>query len=525
MQKTWQEIVRGFETTPFLIVGSGLSRRYLNLPCWKDLLLYFAKKVSPDEYFFNSLLFKANHDLAVVGSLLEQEFNEKWFKEAGFRSKDLVVKEAVLGRNVSPFKAEVARYLTSASNNNPEYSAEIELLKTLADRHLSGFITTNYDTFLEKQAPFFKTFVGQDDLLLSHPQEIAEIFKIHGTIKQPQTLVLTKEDYDYFSKKRAYLAAKLLTIFIEYPVIFIGYSLGDSNVNDILSSIIDCLDEKRMEKLSKSLIFIQRDSSLPSSIEIETLAKEINGKTLLMTNVRTDDFLQIFEGLKEVKRRVPVKLLRMFKNQIYELSVTSKPSKHLAVNVGDPRIPEDKLVFSIGVEQKSTEKGLIGITLSEWNKEVVLSGSSGYTAKQLLSVGYDQVRKTCGGTDLPVFKFLSEYPDYPEINKIREVKKFQDFDSLISKTLKDQRNKGLGPKTIAELNSSPKFTSKIYQSWALLPEDQIDLKELEKFLFVKFREKPDLLTSNIRERSDINRLIRIYDWLKYGKNKPITKEK
>ncbi len=180
MQKTWQEIVRGFETTPFLFVGSGLSRRYLNLPCWKDLLLYFAKKVSLDEYYFNRLLFNANQDLAVVGSLLEQEFNEKWFKEAGFRSKDLGVKEAVLERNVSPFKAEVARYLTNASNNNPEYSAEIELLKTLADRHLSGFITTNYDTFLEKRAPFFKTFVGQDDLLLSHPQEIAEIFKIHG---------------------------------------------------------------------------------------------------------------------------------------------------------------------------------------------------------------------------------------------------------------------------------------------------------------------------------------------------------
>ncbi len=194
--------------------------------------------------------------------------------------------------------------------------------------------------------------------------------KFTGTIKQPETLVLTKEDYDNFSKKRAYLAAKLLTIFIEYPVIFIGYSLGDSNVNDILSSIIDCLDEKRMEKLSKSLIFIQRNSSLPSSIEIETLAKEINGKTLLMTNVRTDDFLQIFEGLKEVKRRVPVKLLRMFKNQIYELSVTSKPSKHLAVNVGDPRVPEDKLVFSIGVEQKSTEKGLIGITVFEKLKKL-----------------------------------------------------------------------------------------------------------------------------------------------------------
>lgn len=127
--------------------------------------------------------------------------------------------------------------------------------------------------------------------------------------------------------------------------------------------------------------------------------------------------------------------------------------------------------------------------------------------------------------DMPVFKFLSEYPDYPEIDKIKEAKKFQDFDDLISPTLKKQRAKGLGPKNIEELYSISRFKDNIYQSWALLPEEQLDLQELGKFLFVKFREQPDLLTSSARERSDINRLIWIYDWLKYGKNTHITKEK
>lgn len=69
----------------------------------------------------------------------------------------------------------------------------------------------------------------------------------------------------------------------------------------------------------------------------------------------------------------------------------------------------------------------------------------------------------------------------------------------------------------------PRYGGKnIYRSWALLPEREVVLDELEKFLFVKFRNDPELLTTNKDVSSDIYRLIRIYDWLKVGKNKPIT---
>lgn len=528
MKATWPEIVRGFKTTPFLFVGSGLSRRYLQLPCWRELLFHFAKKVSSNEFYFSKLLAEADKDLSKVGSLLEKDFNKRWYEETDFGTRDAYMKDAVLKREISPFKVEVARYLTNASTLDENYNAEIELLKSLADRHLSGFITTNYDNLLERVAPFYKIFAGQEDLLLSNPQGIAEIYKIHGSVKDPETLVLTEADYQAFAAKRAYLAAKLLTIFIEYPVVFIGYRLGDSNVQSILTSIIDCLDKDKdkMDQLANSLIFVERDQRLSSSIEIEKQSRVINGKTLLMTNVRTDDFLQLFEGLKETQRGAPVKLLRMFREELYEYSVTSKPSKHLVVNVGDPRIPENKLVFSIGVEEKSSEKGLIGISRSEWYKEVMLKGTSGYTPEQLLSIGYQQVKRTSGGSDLPVFKFLTSLSSpFSEVNKISEAKKIKTYDDLISPTFRKKRDKGLGPKNFKDLNENPKFSGKnFYKSWALLPEKEMDVKELGNHLTGLLRKEPNLLTENKTLSSDICRLIRIYDWLKYGKNKPITSE-
>lgn len=94
---------------------------------------------------------------------------------------------------------------------------------------------------MEDHCDGYKTYAGQNELIFSAIQGIAEIYKIHGSIENPETIVINEEDYDEFQNKAAYLTSKLLTIFMEYPIVFLGYSISDANILRILHEIVNCL--------------------------------------------------------------------------------------------------------------------------------------------------------------------------------------------------------------------------------------------------------------------------------------------
>ena len=185
---------------------------------------------------------------------------------------------------------EIAQHLASAPSKLPTegpLAIEIELLKQVV---IDGIVTTNFDPLLESFFPDFRVFVGQEELLFAGLQGVGEIYKIHGSTSDPDSLVLTSRDYQRFEDRNPYLAAKLLTTFVEHPVIFLGYSLTDSNVTSILSSIAGCLTQSNIDQLRDQLIFVQWNPEVEPSTAPYTLV--VDGFTIMVHRIVVQDLVK-----------------------------------------------------------------------------------------------------------------------------------------------------------------------------------------------------------------------------------------
>lgn len=257
------EILSKVNALPTLFVGSGLSRRYLGLPSWNGLLEMFASYLDkPFGYYMSEAKLETDGNeemlFPVVASKIEKDFNQMWFQRQEFAEQRKEYDNEIK-QGTSALKIAMADYFKKNSSNLLDnYSSEIEKLQKIGNKHISSIITTNYDLFFENCfGSNFQTYVGQNELLFSQLLEMAEIYKIHGCCMKPSSIVINERDYNNFIEKSAYLSAKLLTIFLENPIIFIGYSLNDTNVRRILSSIAECLEKEQLEKLTDRLLFVE----------------------------------------------------------------------------------------------------------------------------------------------------------------------------------------------------------------------------------------------------------------------------
>lgn len=519
MNKTWEQIVQSFSTIPFFFVGSGLTRRYYNLPSWQELLTYFANRISNDAFSFQSYLQSNNNNYEKAGKAIEHDFNKKWFENPNFRTNSVYILETVQS-GTSPFKAEVAHYIKENSQLNTQYSDEINLLRKLTTNNISGFITTNYDTFLENIAPEYKVYVGQEELIFSAIQEIGEIFKIHGSITLPSSIVITDEDYKNFDAKCAYLAAKLMTIFMEYPIIFIGYSVNDANIRKILQSIVTCLSPENMQKLADRFIFIKHNSNINDHIDIsyQTMVFD-KQKSIVMTQLETNNFKLIFEALKEKRAGLPVRILRLLKNEFYNYTITHSPTKHVYVSAYDENIPDDQICFSIGQDSNIALKGLVGITVDQFYKSILFDDVIPFSPDQILKSAVPQLLRQ--NPKLPLFKYLSQAQE-PHLDVSKKVK-ICTFDSLLSTSIKKYRERKYFPDRsvngiVKQYTNNSVMDNRALEYLSYLKENEINITELEIFLKNFLIENPNVFSaSNFSQsvKTNLRRLIRIYDFLKY----------
>ncbi|MCS3429046.1 SIR2 family protein [Leucobacter aridicollis] len=361
------------DTLPVIFVGSGFSRRYLGTPDWESLVAYAASLTKyPVDYYSSQLPGNTPKEqrLPLVSSLIAKEFHQVWWDSPAY--EELRVQFAGrLPESGDPLKVMVARYIEGMKPlDDPALKDELE---RFTEAKIHAAITTNYDSLLESCFDGFQTYVGQQDVIFASPQYVGEIYKIHGSVEEPRSLVFTGEDYERYRERNPYLTAKMMTLFVEHPVIFFGYSLRDPHILELLSNLVSCLTEEQLETLNKRLIFVGRASdSRPKGLTSSTIT--VPGYTFGVQEFGVDDFGGVFDVLAELPEKFPVRLLRNLSEQVTQMAYSASSSErvHVLPLQENENIDDIQMVVGVGAFERLGLRGYTVYSRSEFFKDMLL---------------------------------------------------------------------------------------------------------------------------------------------------------
>jgi hypothetical protein len=251
-----------------------------NLPNWPQLLLELIENANNDKYSFSGLQLQLE-DAINKGKLLmvAQEIQEVISKP----SISKYLRTIFLDRNLKPNKTH----------------------KILVEIPFIGILTANYDTLIEgaytlKRDGRIPPILTQEDLdKIPNPLKLNDefVFKIHGDINRPETVILGSHDYQNVLFRIPSYRSFLETLFTINTVLFVGFGLTDPDVDNLLEKLASIysrnndfhylliekgryndLDKKRLA-LDKRIFTIEYDNSDGNHHEVYEFLSHLNELT------------------------------------------------------------------------------------------------------------------------------------------------------------------------------------------------------------------------------------------------------
>jgi len=194
-----------------LFIGAGLSMG-AGLPGWKELIAPLADRIGLPEHLRGDLLKVAQH-------------------YEGQRGRHALI---------SYIKEQTD---TSGKPTTENYRRLLRL-------GIRTWVTTNFDDLAEqalREARMrFKTVVRDSDLPYASADQLT-LLKLHGDSEQPDTIVITQQDYSTYFRRFPRVKEKLSGLLVEKTFLFVGYSISDPDFNQIQAEIgLDLQQHQRM---------------------------------------------------------------------------------------------------------------------------------------------------------------------------------------------------------------------------------------------------------------------------------------
>lgn len=429
MASTVLEKIVESKRLPVLFVGSGLSKRYLhNYPTWNELLSLSYDKTGADPFRLQKqkdlLIRQGLSDFEInvkLASFIEDEFNSAFFDRK--IKLDKVKNPEWVKRGISPYKMFLSKYFkkikihTSQRNNT-----ELTLLRSLKNK-ISAVITTNYDLFLEKEifTTDFEVFVHQNELFSADSYNIAEMYKIHGCVSDANSIIITENDYSHFEESRKLIIAKMLTLFADSPIIFLGYSFTDENIQKIITEFLSCLTDKELNGIEEHFVFISYKAGEQDLVEIKRTHTTKNNVDIPITEIQTDNFAKVYEILNKITPGIsPIRVreTRRLVKTIVDQNISSNEAESIIVGIDDLSnvdLSSKPLAIAIGYKENILNRFGYGVLSDEMIYEDILYDNKKYDAEQMCMERFKSISVS---RLLPVHKYIKSCDSWSRNSKL-----------------------------------------------------------------------------------------------------------
>lgn len=219
--------------------------------------------------------------------------------------------------------------------------------KNLVKISFRAFLTTNYDTLIEGAYTVHNEgrlppILTQEDLdKIPNPLKIKDnfVFKIHGDINRPETIILTSHDYQDSLFRRPAYRSFLETLFTTNTVLFLGFGLNDQDVESMLDKMasifsrnndnhfaliekdrLSTLERKRLA-IDKKISVIEYDNTDGSHNQVNEFLKSLQE----LTDVESNTFTEYEEKVLNLPtQKINYKIIRNKNVKKVFLSYSSK---------------------------------------------------------------------------------------------------------------------------------------------------------------------------------------------------------
>ncbi|WP_125772082.1 SIR2 family protein [Companilactobacillus furfuricola] len=245
---------------------------------------------------FNDLKNQGKNDFEIytnIATFLEQEYDRAFYAER-IQLNNLTPKEAHK-KGKSPFREQIAEIFDGLKFRD-DRKEEIKKFTSMLKK-ARMIVTTNYDQFIEKSLNNAISIKNGNQGLFEPANDLNELYKIHGSISSPNSIVITESDYEELKHTSDIVNAKILSHLTESPIVFIGYSLTDKNIQELLKDLSDNMPSSIDDAAQRIGVvdYVPGENKLVQS----TRSTENNA---YYTEIKTDNFSKIYSSISAIEQ-------------------------------------------------------------------------------------------------------------------------------------------------------------------------------------------------------------------------------